>query len=283
MRDQAFQLRNLVNKANQRRQQLSGPRPKLVVAMGGKGGVGTTTIAVNAAVAMSLQGARVVLVDAGMYRADVATMCGLTERRTVADVLTARNDIHEILERGPGGLLVVPGLWAPESAEPTNDSAQQRLVNQLANLGDHADLVVVDTGSSGPMVRKFCEVADEILIVTTPDNVAVMDSYATIKTLLAPLDPSSMKLVVNQVQSAEAAQDVSTRIGQSCQKFLNLDIELAGWIPTARIVNLGTGHQPLVIEQSSSLTALAITKLAMSLAAVNSSQTNDPNSRRAAA
>jgi flagellar biosynthesis protein FlhG len=128
------------------------------------------------------------------------------------------------------------------------------------------------------MVRKFCEVAEQILMVTTPDTVAVMDSYATIKTLIAPLEPASVQIVVNRVQSAEIAQDVGTRIGRSCRKFLDLDVDLAGWIPTARNIGLGTGHQPLVIEQSASLTALAITKLAMSLA-----HTTDPKPRRAAA
>ena len=78
-------------KSNQR---LSNRAMAFVLA-GGKGGVGVTTLAVNLSVGLADQGARVVVVDADLYRSDVAVLCGIAERSTVEDVLIARRDVHE--------------------------------------------------------------------------------------------------------------------------------------------------------------------------------------------
>ncbi len=118
MVDQAAELRNLVSQASRDTHTPCGPRPRLVVFSGGKGGVGVTTLAINVAISLVDQGLRVVLVDADLYRADVATLCQLPERGHVGDILSARRDIHEVLERGPGGILVVPGVWAPDHEIP---------------------------------------------------------------------------------------------------------------------------------------------------------------------
>ena len=180
MVDQAAELRNLVSQASRDTHVSCGPRPRLVVFSGGKGGVGVTTLAINVAISLVDQGLRVVLVDADLYRADVATLCQLPERGHVGDILSARRDIHEVLERGPGGILVVPGVWAPDHEIPFSQHAQHRLVRQIQSLGRHADVVLIDVGSaSAEAVQRFWFGADEVVLVTTPDSVSVMDCYAT--------------------------------------------------------------------------------------------------------
>ncbi|MFW6170762.1 MAG: MinD/ParA family ATP-binding protein, partial [Planctomycetota bacterium] len=98
MLDQAAELRNLVSQTARDTSQRAGFVPRLVVFSGGKGGVGVSTLAINIAVALVDQGLRVVLVDADLYRADIAPLCNLPERGHVGDILSARRDIHEVLE-----------------------------------------------------------------------------------------------------------------------------------------------------------------------------------------
>ena len=62
-------------------------------------------------------------------------VCNLPERGHVGDILSARRDIHEVLERGPGGILVVPGVWAPDHEIPFSQHAQHRFVEQIQSLG----------------------------------------------------------------------------------------------------------------------------------------------------
>ena len=229
MRDQADELRNMMLRVARQHAAIHGPPPKLVVLCGGKGGVGVTTLGVNLAVALAHQAARVVLVDADLYRADVALLCGIEEVTSVADLLVGGHDIHEVLERGPAGVQVVPGVWAPERPTELGEGAQRRLLTQLCLLGRHADVVIVDTGSgAGESLRRFWQAADEVLLVTTPDDVSVMDAYASIKSRLPAQNRPHLRLIVNRADSREQAADVHRRLNQSCRRFLETEIVLLG-------------------------------------------------------
>lgn len=234
MIDQATELRKLASQAGRDPADEAGRVPRLLAVSGGKGGVGVTTLAVNLSVALSRRGTRVVLVDADLYRADVATLCGLEERGNVADVLSARRDIHEVLQSGPAGIKVVPGLWAPGHPADYSETAQQRLLRQLRTLGKHADMVVLDVGNGGnEVLRRFWNSADDVLLVTTPDSMSVMDSYATIKRLATAEDRLKIRLIVNKAIDQHVADDVYRRIDTSCQRFLGLRVESLGHVPSA--------------------------------------------------
>ena len=191
---------------------LIGPPPQKLVIGGGKGGVGVTTIAVGLSVALARLGLRVVLVDADMQAADVATMCQLEPRNTIADVLSARRTVHEVLHRGPAGIQILPGEWSPASVPDCSPVAQERLLRELDRLGRHADLIVLDVGNGlSNVVRRFWQAADRALLVTTPDTLAIMDSYAAIKMLAADRPELKIEIVVNRSDATTAA-DVHHRI-----------------------------------------------------------------------
>jgi len=230
MHDQADQLRALVRAATLPD---SGPAcapPQKIVVSGGKGGVGTTTFAVNLSIALARLGARVVLVDADMNRADIAPLCQLDARHTVADVLSGRRTVHEVLHRGPAGIQVLPGLWSATGVPDCSPAAQDRLLGELDRLGRHADLVVLDVGSGlNHVVRRFWQVADRVMLLSTPDKIAVMDAYAAIKVLTAGRTDLGVQLVVNQADS-DYADEVYQRVNQACARFLNREIALGGHI-----------------------------------------------------
>lgn len=232
MRDQATELRKLVLAAPHGVTVGAAPVPQLMVLTGGKGGVGTTTLAVNLAVALADQGARVVLVDADLQRADVTSLCGLGAATGVADVLSSRRDIHEVLMRGPCGLQIVPGVWATGKSNGYSEKAQYRLLRQLRALGRHAEWVLVDVGHGAPdVLGRFWHAADHVLLVSTPEPVSVMDTYATIKTLLTDDLNCGLHLVVNRAANEEEARDVHRRIDQSCRRFLGRSVGAMGFVP----------------------------------------------------
>ncbi len=233
MFDQAAELRNLVSQAARDKSRMLGACPRLVVFSGGKGGVGVSTLAIHIAMALVDQGLRVVLVDADLYRADIAPLCNLPERGHVGDILSARRDIHEVLERGPGGILVVPGVWAPDHEIPFSQHAQHRLVKQIQSLGRHADIVLTDVGSASvDAVHRFWLAADEVVLVTTPDSVSVMDCYATIKTALGcGAAPEAVRLIINKAASQAEADEVFHRIEQSARRFLQRQVTSLGYLP----------------------------------------------------
>lgn len=268
MVDQAAELRRLVVRAVREATADAEPSPRLLVLSGGKGGVGVTTLAVNLSVALSGHGIRVVLVDADLYRADVATLCGIDERWNVADVLAARRDIREVLHRGPSGIQVIPGLWAPGQPADYSKVAQQRLLRQLGTLGGHADLILLDVGNGGnEVVRRFWKAADQVLLVTTPDSMAVMDSYATIKRLASSEENLTIRLVANKTADSRDADDVHGRINVSCQRFLGFEIDRLGHLPPDENVELAaSATAPFIVNAPDSAATRAVDRMAAQLA-----------------
>ena len=262
--DQANDLRKLVLRTG-RNGLNDAPPPKLIVVAGGKGGVGATTVAVNLAVALGREGRRVVLADVDFAGPDVAALCGLDEPYGSADVLAGRRTVHEVLQRGPGGIHVLPTLRGSTDPADCTPAAQQRLIEQLQALGPHADYVVLDAGSgSGRVMRGFWEAADLVLLVTHPDTVAVMDSYAAIK-LVCRDDPphTTIATLANCAVDESAGAEVHERIDRACRRFLGLHVDDAGAIPFDPCAPRASAvERPLVIDTPDSPAAASLVALA---------------------
>jgi flagellar biosynthesis protein FlhG len=267
MHDQANKLRNLVLRAKARLQP-PGPPPRLVVLTGGKGGVGTTTLAINVSAALAQLGKRVVLVDADLHRGDVAALCGLNEDYSVADVMSAHRTVHEVLQRGPAGIQIVPGAWAPNKPVDSSPVAQQRLIQQLQALGRHADVVLLDAGSgASESVQRYWQAADRVLLVSTADSVSIMDTYATIKVLAGDTVAADVGVVINRVADAEQADRVQARIEASCRRFLGRATRNAGCvIEEPELAEAGRAGAPLAIDRTRHCAAQGIARIAAALA-----------------
>ena len=204
-----------------------------LVVSGGRPGVGATTIAVQLATALSREAQRVVLIDADPFGADIARRCEHPTTLGIGDVLAGRKTIHEVLQLGPNGMQILAGAANQQIRDGLNGRAIARLLKQMRSLGPHADWLLVDAGNQpSEMAAQLWSAADRLLVVTSPDAVAVMDTYALIKTLLSRQSlKQSPALVVNQAADEATAADVHRRIDQSCRRFLGLAIEFAGWLP----------------------------------------------------
>src|SRR5215831_10926039 len=112
MPDQADKLRKLIaNKVPSADMPWDGP--PIVVVAGGKGGVGTTTVAINLAAALTHNGHRTVLVDLAP-QADVAHLAGVdaVDVSTVRDIAEGNSSAADALRSGPAGMTLIAGRWA---------------------------------------------------------------------------------------------------------------------------------------------------------------------------
>jgi len=267
MNDQADELRNLVLESAARQAAYAGPPARIVTVAGGKGGVGTTSLALNLSVALAGQGSQIVLVDADLHRADISALCRLEERYNLGDVLRGHHGIHEVLERGPHGIQVIAGTWAEDGNAICTEFAQRRLIQGLRSMGSHADVVILDVGSgSGVVQQRFWHAADEIIIVTTPDTVSIMDAYAAIKSLLNDGPPVPVSVVVNQVVDHDLAHEVHLRIQRSCRRFLGRDVRHLGHVPLDPRLSLAAhDSQPVMMQSPTCPAARALERIATQL------------------
>ncbi len=265
MSDQATHLRNLVLRSMRQNAAGRGPVPRLILVAGGKPGVGTTTVSVNLSISLAQLAVRVVLVDADPDRPRVADFCGLEKLSGIADVLAARRDIHEVLQLGPAGIQIAPGADTSVRAAICSEQAQHRLIKQLQALGRYAEVVLVDIGNgSAEDVNVYCRAADDILLITSPDQVAVMDCYAAIKSLASTGVTAPIRVIVNQAGTPQQAADVCRRIQMSCQRFLQREVLALGHISPDPCVP-AAASTPFVLRAPASPASQAVARIAAAL------------------
>jgi flagellar biosynthesis protein FlhG len=275
MLDQADQLRRLVRETVHR-ERANRPGGPLVVVSGGKGGVGTTTIASDLAYHLSLLGKRTVLVDANPSQPDMSPQWlkqriqhrasraehGRLQIRDVDDslveVLSGIRTVSEALQPISERLRLLPGRWAPQAPPDLSDQAIDRLLGGLDLLGDATDVIVADVGSGmSPWVDRFWHAAGDVLLVTSPDPVAILDSYAAIKLATsgrfegsAELEshaPSGkgrtlgdkIRLVVNRCDHRHELHEVASRLSQTCLRFLGVSLAHESAIVSADSMSQG--------------------------------------------
>ena len=231
MYDQANELRELAKHAGRQWHPAGAGRPRVFVVAGGKGGVGTTTMAVNLALALSRRELHTLLVDAARG-GHAATLCRLEPRWTLADVLAGRRTVSEASQSGPEKLLVLPGGWGGDSPAECSPAAVDRLFAQLLALGDATDVVVLDAGNTpGRLAGRCWQQSDALLVVTTPEAAAVMETYNAIKLLWPRQRTQPVHLLVNRAIDRRAADDVCRRLAKACSRFLAVELNLAGYVP----------------------------------------------------
>ena len=125
-----------------------------LVFTSGKGGVGTSNLVLNLAIALGEMGQRVVVVDADLGLANLDLLCGLTPRYDLGDVLAGRCELSDALVTGPGQIQIVPGPHAIRTGSDDLLHGPARLVAELGELESESDFVLVDAGSgAGPWGR----------------------------------------------------------------------------------------------------------------------------------
>lgn len=242
-----------------------GPIPPMVAFMGGRPGAGATMITANLAAALALQGHRVVAIDADPTEPRLASCLGVSAERGIANLVQGQHGIHELLKRGPLGVQILPGARRAEHEMIHLPS----VMRQLAALGRHADIVLIDMGSDSRrgLVELWREYA-EVVLVTTPDPQSVLDVYAALKSSLPSTRKHLVGLIVNKALSQTTAEETAKRLDRSSRRFLDVGIRSYGRIPIDPAASIASAAgAPLVLRNAASATSQALSRIAVDLAA----------------
>lgn len=163
-------------------------RRRVVAVHSPKGGVGTSTIAVNIAIAAAQRKPdRVVIVDLDLQFGQVATHLNVTPRQTLADVVREDAAMREpellrtYAARHDSGLHVMSAPTGPELADTITADHVDRILSLLL---DAYDQVVIDTGSwlDERTLRAF-EHAESVIFVVNPEISALKAMAALVEYL----------------------------------------------------------------------------------------------------
>ncbi len=245
-------LRRAVHESSQ------GDRPDqdqgMVVALvGSKGGCGTSFLTVNLAAEMSVI-ERVVTIDFDFSMGDIAAYLDLQPNKSIHDLM---RQIDRIDERMLAGSVVVHPSKVHVLPQPTelvdfDELRGEDIMVVLSAAADAYQYVMVACGTRiDEATLTATSVADVVLLVTTPDVVAVRNAWRRLQLLdRLGIDRSTVRLVVNKSGRSNELRDadIETNLGvpiaaaiaddlPSCQRAVNkgqLLREVAGRSPTYR-------------------------------------------------
>jgi flagellar biosynthesis protein FlhG len=150
---------------------------------GGKGGVGKSLVAVNAACALALDGYEVILVDADLAGANVHTLFGIKQPPVTLNEFVRRTigRIDDLLV--PTALkklrLICGATDFIDLANPVH-ARKQRIIRAIGNMA--ADFILVDIGAGATFNNlDFFNAADMGIIVMTPEPTAILSGYEFLK------------------------------------------------------------------------------------------------------
>jgi pilus assembly protein CpaE len=178
---------------------------RLITVFSAKGGVGKTTVSTNVAVALSMLGHRVCLVDLDLGSGDVAITLQLSSAHTIVDALSIAGDVGPE-ELAPLLTKYSENMWtllAPNAPELDGSTGRHLVGHILATLKQSFDYVVVDTPPAfdDHVLQAFDE-SDLLLLLLTLDIPALKNLKITLETLnLLNFPRDKYRIVLNRADS----------------------------------------------------------------------------------
>jgi flagellar biosynthesis protein FlhG len=233
-------------------------RARITAITSGKGGVGKTFLAANLACALAQQGQRVLVLDADLGLANLDVVLNLPPKVTLHEVFSGKADIESAVMPAPGGFSVLlAGSGMVEYSRLTAEVRTQ-LIDVLETLSPRFDHVLLDTGAGiSDVVLYTVSLADDVLVVTTPEPTSLTDAYATIKVLSGQQHRRLIKLVVNQVSRLGEGRVIRGQLQLVIDKFVapqilldgnSMRLELVGEIPMDPTVRESVQKRQLLLE-----------------------------------
>lgn len=252
-------LRHTVEKHHQRTtgQTNGAERGKVLAFLGAKGGVGTTTVALNVAAALAQSKARVILCELHPSLGGLSLLLQrpppLGNLSEILDLPAANINADEVgarLASGPAGLRV---LYGPQKPEEFKEIEPERCLNLLEELAHLAEYVVLDLPSQPSEAnRAALRAADRVGLVVERDPLCVACASAVLRAL-KPWGVAQARAVV--VDRAALAAPLPLPVVQR-----QLGCELVGNVPLAadEFLEAHQASAPLVLLQPQQAAAVAL-------------------------
>jgi len=211
---------------------------RTIAVASGKGGVGKTNLSVALCSAFADMGCVTTLLDGDLGLGNADVVCGVSPRVHLGHVIEGRATVEQALYEVSSGFRLLPGASGITKLADMSSEQQGVLMERLAPIERTSDVLVIDCGAGiGTPVLSFLNSADMALIVTTPEPTAITDAYALIKSLVASWEPAArppleLALVLNQVDDGAHASNIHRRLAAVCDRFLAIDLRLAGYVPS---------------------------------------------------
>lgn len=220
--------------------------------MSGKGGVGKTNIALNLGYSLFKQGCRVLLMDCDLGLANLDVLLGIVPDHTLPELLVEGVNASDVVAKiDPQGFDVLPAASGVPELVDMDEDMRRNLANKLMELAGGYHFVILDLGAGiNSTVRSLAAMAQQHLVIVTPEPTSLTDSYALIKVLATQHQIRHFCVVVNLTSDATEAALTFKRLSQACEKFLGVTLTNVGYIRQDNAVTEAVHRQTPLLQFS---------------------------------
>lgn len=227
----------------------SKPGLRTIAITSGKGGVGKTSFIVNLALELVALNRKVTLLDANFSLANADYLLGIEPHFHIGQVLKGERTLEEIILETPHGIRFVSGICGQDELTSFQRIQYLKVIQNLQELEKTSDYLLIDTatGVTSHVMGILCA-ASEVIVLTEPEPMAILDAYTLIKILhkYAPTKP--IWILVNKISSVNEAQTVFSRLYETSMSFFQHQIEYLGAIPQNKALINASYYQIPIVE-----------------------------------
>jgi len=224
--------------------------PKRVVAItSGKGGVGKTNLVANIGFSLVSMGKKTLVLDADLGLGNIDVILGLTPKYNLSHVVTGEKTLREILVEGPGRLNILPAASGIEEMANLSRDKKLKILTELEDVMEDMDIVLIDTAAGiSSNVMYFNSVAQDIVVIVSPEPTSITDAYAVMKLLFLKYRRDKFYLVSNFVRSVKEGTEIYRQLKLVTDKFLDIDLKYLGQVFLDENITICVKWQKLLVK-----------------------------------
>jgi len=242
-------------------------KANIIALLGSRGGIGTTTLALNISLILQRSGHEVILTEFNPGRGTLALELNIHNPLGLSNLLTrSLKDIHlrsvesEIISHSVG-IRVLPASFQPKETELEQAVPQmEAILNSLASM---CTTLILDLGSGlRPYIKPILRQCDRLILVVEP----VFPSNIMGLTLLEELETDGIsrhKISLALINRVRTSLQIPWR-----QVETDLGVELIGIVSPApeQAHQASQGGMPIILSHPDSLVSDQLSKLAQGIA-----------------
>lgn len=223
---------------------------KIFAFTSGKGGTGKTFLSLNLAYSLAEQGKKVLLVDLDSNLSNANIMLNIVATKTIYDFYTEKKLLKDVITEVKPNLHFVFGDSGKLNYPDAHDGLIFKLHSQIISLQNAYDFIFFDTGSgAGKSIVNILLKAGSVVIVTSPEPTAVMDSYVMLKLLNAANFKGEKFVIVNKSIGEDDGRSTFNNLSIAADHFLKNSLTYLGNVQFDMVVSKSIIAQELVIKK----------------------------------
>jgi pilus assembly protein CpaE len=245
-----------VHRAVERAKPKDGSRSSSVLSFFGvKGGVGTTTIAVNSAIEIARMSKRpTLIIDMHQFLGEVALFLGVRPRFTLVDALDNLHRLdseflRELVVKHKTGLDILAGGEQSDRPSAHDGPSFEQL---LQILGRTYDFIVIDAGLlTSPCTDIAVYAADTVYVVANPDIASVRNAHRVVDRMVQlGAGRDRLKLLLNRLSDDHeiGPKHIESTLGHSVHTIFPSDYNVVASAPNSGVPLTLSNHSALAAQ-----------------------------------